>query len=511
MSKSAAKSSLIFAAMTLISRLLGLLRDILIARFFPAGLSDIFFAAQRIPNTLRRFFAEGGFANAFVPVFSATKAENEAELKNLLAHTFGALFLILSLISLLGVIFSSTIFYFVAKGIAENPEKLALGSSMLAIMFPYILLISLTAMCGGILNTYGKFALPALTPAILNLAVISACFWRKSHGETDGTELAWAVLGAGVLQLAVQLPFLFRLRLLVFPLINFAHQGVRKIIRLMIPTLFGSSVGQFVVLFNTFIASHLAVGSISWLYYTDRLVELPTALIGVALGTVILPRLSALKAKNKEEDFSRTLNWALRWGILVGTAAAIGLAMTAEHLLAAFFYGGKFTTYDVERTAASLQVYSCAALFLILVKILAPAFYARQDTKTPVKIAIVAMLTNVVLAVILSRYFAHIGLAMSATISAVVNVCLLTLSLKKFGFHIEGKFFSFIGKIIFANLAMAVFLYLVLFNSSLAEYLELARLERILRILITIISAAAIYALALFISGIRPRSLSLER
>ena len=508
MARSAGKSSLIFAAMTLVSRLLGLLRDMLIARYFPAGLSDIFFAAQRIPNTLRRFFAEGGFANAFVPVFSAAKAENDSELKSLVAHTLGALLLLLSLICLLGVIFASSIFYFVAQGLASDPEKFALGTKMLAVMFPYIMLISLTAMAGGILNTYGHFATPALTPAVLNLAVIGACYWRRYYGDTDGMELAWAVLFGGIAQLALQIPFLFRIRLLVFPLLDLAHRGVRKIIRLMLPTLFGSSVGQFAILFNTFLASHLATGSISWLYYTDRLVELPTALIGVALGTVILPRLSALKAKQDEREFARTLNWALRWGILIGSAASVGLVMCAPALLATLFYGGKFGLHDLERTTASLQVYGAAAIFLILVKILAPAFYSRHDTKTPVKIGILAMFANILAALILSRYFAHVGLAAAAGISALINVFFLSVYLGRLGFRLERGFSWFLLKVLFANAVMVVFLFFVFFHdATVAEYLAFSRWERVMRLFLSIAAAAGIYGAVLFVCGVRPRNL----
>ncbi|WP_282955980.1 murein biosynthesis integral membrane protein MurJ [Suttonella ornithocola] len=310
MAKTMGRSSLVFAAMTLISRAMGLLRDILIARYFDSVITDPFFAALRIPNTLRRFFAEGGFANAFVPVFSATRTEHPEKLKDLLQHTAGTLLGILMLITFIGIVFSGGILFLVANGLMDKPDQYFLANQMLKIMFPYILLISLTAMCGGILNTYGRFAIPAFTPVLLNVALIAACFWRAQQNHIDGLyglELAWAVLFGGILQLGLQLPFLWRLGLLVRPKWGWQHSGVRKIICLMIPTLFGSSVGQLTILVNTFLASHLVTGSISWLYYSDRIVELPIALIGVALGTVILPKLSALKSSENEKKFVYTL------------------------------------------------------------------------------------------------------------------------------------------------------------------------------------------------------------
>lgn len=312
------RSSLIFSVMTLLSRILGLLRDMLVARYFDSSITDPFFAALRIPNTLRRFFAEGGFANAFVPVFSATRTESPEQVKELFSHTAGTLMTALLVVTVFGVAFSGAIVFAVAYGLVEKPAQYLLAVDMLRIMFPYIFLISLTALAGGVLNTYGRFAVPALTPVLLNVTLILACLWRAQAGEETtlvyGMELAWAVLLGGILQLAIQIPFLARLGFLVRPRWGWKHGGVRRIMRLMLPTLFGSSVGQLSVLVNTFLASLLATGSISWLYYSDRMVELPVALIGVALGTVILPRLSALKAGEDWQRFYSTLDWALQIG-----------------------------------------------------------------------------------------------------------------------------------------------------------------------------------------------------
>lgn len=513
MAKGIGRSSLIFSAMTLISRVLGLLRDMLVARYFESSITDPFFAALRIPNTLRRFFAEGGFANAFVPVFSATKAEDESKLKDLLRYTSGTLLAALLFITLLGVCGASLILAAVANGLTAKPEQFLLAEQMLRIMFPYILLVSLTAMAGGILNTYGRFAIPALTPVLLNLALIAACLWRYYMDDVGGDvgqrgiELAWAVLLGGVLQLALQLPFLWKLGLLVKPKWGWQHSGVRKILRLMLPTLFGSSVGQLSILVNTFLASHLITGSISWLYYTDRLVELPIALIGVALGTVILPKLSALKAVDDERRFAYTLDWALRWGILVGSAASVGLTVLSPAILATLFYGGEFSANDLVMTNLSLRAYGIAAVFLILVKVLAPAFYARHDTRTPVQAGIAAMAANLLAAIILSRFYGHVGLAAASAVSAVVNVALLFYFLWRNGIGIKAASVALLVKLLAANIAMGLVLHYL--HGDISQWLAWGRMERLFHLLVLIAVGMMIYLIALYALGLRKQHFSL--
>lgn len=505
MISSLAKSSAVFSIMTLISRVLGLLRDMLIARYFGVTITDPFFAALRIPNTLRRFFAEGGFANAFVPVFSATRSTSPAALTDLLRYTSGTLLGILLVITILGVFGAGGVIFAVAHGLTAKPEQFLLAKEMLAILFPYILLISLTAMAGGILNTFGYFSLPALTPVFLNITLIMACVWRAFYADSSGIELAWAVLIGGIIQLAIQLPLLWKLKLLVMPRWGFYHAGVQKILRLMIPTLFGSSVGQLTVLMNTFLASMLATGSISWLYYSDRMVELPIALIGVALGTVILPKLSALKAQNNETQFTDTLIWALRWGLLIGSAASTGLVMLAPSILVTLFYGGNFLEHDVLMTTMSLRAYGCAAVFLVLVKILAPAFYARQDTKTPVKAGIVAMATNIMVAVLFSRLWGHVGLALASSVAAVVNVALLFYFLYR-----EGRLARFslkrpLFQIVTANSIMALFLYYL--QGSMDTWLSRSTGMRVGYLGALIMIGIVIYVISLYAVGVRWRQL----
>lgn len=506
---SVGKSSLVFAAMTLISRVLGLIRDILIARYFGATITDPFFAALRIPNTLRRFFAEGSFANAFVPVFSATRAEHPDALRDLLRHTSGTLLYILAAITLAGVLGSTWVIYVIAHGLTAKPEQFVLANHMLKIMFPYILLISLTAMAGGVLNSHGKFAIPAITPVFLNITLIGAGLYHYFISpNSNGIELAWAVLLGGIIQLAIQLPSLYRLHLLCLPKWGWHHAGVRKIMKLMLPTLFGSSIGQLSILINTFLASMLVTGSISWLYYSDRMVELPIALIGVALGTVILPRLSALKAQDNREHFQKTLDWALRCGLLVGTAATCGLFILAPAILAALFYGGRFNAHDVLMSTLSLRAYACSVVLLILVKVLAPAFYARQDTKTPVKAGISAVCVNILMALILSRFYGHVGLAAASSFGALVNVSLLLYFLSKTQVKINLLRSRFCAQIIVANAAMIAIL--VYFNPSLDAWIAWGRGMRIVHLVLLVILGMMSYAIALLLAGVRVRNLKIR-
>ncbi|MDO4435392.1 MAG: murein biosynthesis integral membrane protein MurJ [Cardiobacteriaceae bacterium] len=508
--RSLGRSSFVFAGMTLISRFLGLARDVLIARYFDAHITDPFFAALRIPNTLRRFFAEGGFANAFIPVLAQTKAEdeqlNQNNLPNLIAHTTGTLLTALIIISALGVIFSGSILLLVAQGLSEKPEQLLLGEEMLAIMFPYILLISLTALAGGILNTFERFAIPALTPALLNIALLLACLWRAFHEESSGVELAWAVLWGGVAQLSLQIPFLIKLKLLKRPRLA-KHEGVGRILRLMLPTLFGSSVSQLTVLVNTLLASSLMTGSISWLYYADRLVELPVALIGVALGTVILPKLSSLKSDPDPKRFEQTLSWAWQWALILGSAAAVGLVCLAKPLMQSLFQYGAFSVHDAEQSALALQVYGLGAGFMIIIKVLAPAFYARQDTKTPVKAGLIAMGVNLILAVMLVQPFAHLGLAAATALSSLVNMVLLNAFLRHHTTLRPPKLFY--AQILIANLIMACAL--ISSQNTLAHYFTAASWQRFTALLALITLGLLCYGASLYLLGLRPHHLRLAK
>ncbi len=429
------RSGLVVSAMTMLSRVLGLARDVVVATFLGAGSgADAFFVAFKIPNFLRRLFAEGAFNQAFVPVLSEYSTQrSREEIRELLNATAGSLTAVLALITAIAMLCAPWLIWVFAPGFGRDPEKLALTADMLRLTFPYLLLISLTAFSGSILNTWNRFAVPAFTPVLLNLSLIGAALFLMPLMEEPAMALAWGVLIAGAAQLAFQVPFLLRLGLMPTPWPNFAHEGVRRILKLMGPALFGVSVSQINLLLDTVLASLLAAGSVSWLYYSDRLVELPLGVFGVAIGTVILPALSKRHADQSKEHFAAMLDWAIRIVLLLGLPAALALAVLAEPLLITLFHYGAMTDNDIQMAAMSLRAYAFGLVAFMLIKVLAPGFFARQDTKTPVKVGIIAMVANMVFNLLLIWPLAHAGLALATALSAFLNAGLLGYLLHKQG------------------------------------------------------------------------------
>jgi putative peptidoglycan lipid II flippase len=434
MSQGLLRSTAVVGGMTLTSRVLGLVRDMVIARVFGAGSgSDAFFVAFRIPNFLRRLFAEGSFSQAFVPVLSEYRARRSpAEARELIAATSGVLGGILLVVTVLGILAAPLLVLVFAPGFLADTAKYDLTAQMVRLTFPYIFFISLTALAGSVLNSYGRFAVPAFTPVLLNLSMLGATFWLAPRLQEPVTALAWGVLIAGLAQLFFQLPFLRAIRMLPRPRWQYGQEGVRRILGLMLPGIFGSSVAQINLLIDTLIASFLISGSVSWLYYSDRLMEFPLGVFGVALATVILPRLSQHHAAAAPVEYARTLDWALRMVIVIGTPAAAGLFMLAGPLLSALFQYGEFGAHDARMAELSLRAYAMGLPGFILVKVLAPAFYARQDVRTPVRIGIVSMLANIVMnvafvipMVLLGAPAPHAGLALATTLAAFLNAGLL--------------------------------------------------------------------------------------
>ena len=429
------RSGLVVSTMTMLSRVMGLARDVVIATLFGAGDgADAFFVAFKIPNFLRRLFAEGAFNQAFVPVLSevATRG-SKREVKELLDAVAGSLTAVLALVTALAMLASPWLVWAFAPGFGRDPEKLALTADMLQLTFPYLLLISLTAFAGSTLNTWNRFAVPAFTPVLLNLSLIGAAVLLTPLFEEPAMALAWGVLIAGGAQLAFQVPFLARLGLLPRPWPDFAHSGVRRILRLMVPALFGVSVSQINLLLDTVLASLLAAGSVSWLYYSDRLVELPLGVFGIAIGTVILPALSRRHAEQSGEHFAAMLDWAIRAVLLLGLPAALALAVLAEPLLISLFHYGAMTEHDIAMAAMSLRAYAFGLVAFMLIKVLAPGFFARQDTATPVKVGIVAMVANMIFNLLLIWPLAHAGLALATALSAFLNAGLLGWLLRREG------------------------------------------------------------------------------
>jgi putative peptidoglycan lipid II flippase len=502
------RSSLVVGSMTMISRVLGLVRDVVIAIWFGSrSEADAFFVAFKIPNFLRRLFAEGAFSQAFVPVLSEYRTRYTlVEVKTLVNAVAGTLGLVLSGITVLGVAGAPVIVMVFAPGFHDDPDKLALAGDMLRITFPYLLFISLTAFCGAILNSYGRFAVPAFTPVLLNLSLITATVWLTPLVEIPVMALAWGVFMAGALQLLFQLPFLSQLRLLPVPSPNRNHEGVRRIMALMVPALFGVSVSQINLLLDTVLASFLQTGSISWLYYSDRLSELPLGIIGIAIGTVILPVLSRRHADDSTEAFSHTIDWALRLVLLIGVPAAVALVLLAEPLLTTLFQYGEMTGRDVDMAAKSLRAYGLGLAAFMLIKVLAPGYFARQNTRTPVRIAVIAMVANMVLNLLLIIPLQHAGLALATSLSAYLNALLLYLGLKRAKvYQPEPGWKIFLGRMLLANLIMGLLLLSI--RQDVAVWLAWGVMDRAAYTALLVLAGLLAYLVSLLICGLRPRHL----
>lgn len=502
------RSSSIVSAMTLLSRVLGLVRDVFVASYFGAR-ADAFFVAFKIPNFFRRLFAEGAFSVAFVPVLSEYKVQDK-DVKALVKAVSGTLLAILGTFTVLAVAAAPLLTWVFAPGFADDAAKFALTSDLLRITFPYLLLISLTAFYGSVLNTHGQFAVPAITPVLLNLCLIAATYYFTPWFDEPLMALAWGVLLAGVTQLAFQLPFVMKLGLLAWPKPAFADSGVRRILVLMVPALFGVSVSQINLLLDILLASFLETGSVSWLYYSDRLAQLPLGVFAIAIAVVILPNLSQKHAGKDQQQFSNMLDWGVRMVLLIGLPSALALVVLAEPLMMTIFYRGEITEYDIHKMGFSLQAYGAGLLAFMLIKVLAPGFYARQDTKTPVKIGIKAMVVNMALNIPLVLTMAHVGLALATTLSAYLNAGLLYHGLRKQGFYQpQAGWLRWFVVILLANGVMVGVLSVV--NPASAQWLQFSELQRMAWTGILVAAGVASYGACLLLLGIRPRHLMVAR
>lgn len=501
------KATVTVGGMTMISRILGFVRDMIIARYFGATSgADAFLVAFKIPNFFRRLFAEGAFSQAFVPILSEVKEKQGKEavkrLINALSFRLGS---ILLLVTATGVFGSSLWMMVFAPGFIGDPEKFNLAADMLSITFPYLLLISLVAFSSAIMNTYNQFAVPAFTPVFLNLVLITFAVWVSPLFETPIMALAWGVLVAGVVQLLFHLPFLYRLGLLPRPTRK-KDPGVGEVKRLIIPALFGVSVAQINLLVDTILASFLVTGSVSWLYYSDRLMEFPLGVFGVALATVVLPGLSKKAANENWQGFQQDIDSALRLVLIIGVPATLGLLLLAKPLIITLFFYGEFTAFDVTMSGASLMAYSFGLLGFILVKILAPAFYARKDMKTPVKVAIIALTSNMVLNLLLIGPFAHVGLAAATSISAFINSGLLYWYLTKQGVFTPLKGWGkLLIQVALANTVLVAAILLI--NPDLSDWLLFSGGQRMAWLLGLVASVIALYFVTLMVLGLNPKRL----
>ncbi|WP_439100700.1 murein biosynthesis integral membrane protein MurJ [Congregibacter sp.] len=508
------RSSAVVGMMTMLSRVLGLARDVILAAVIGASANaDAFFIAFKIPNFLRRLFAEGAFAQAFVPVLAECRENGGqaavAALVDRVAGVLGGVLIVLTTLTLLAAPMVAGVF---APGYIAQPQKFALTADLIRITFPYLMLISLTGMCGAILNSYGRFAVPAFTPVLLNLSLIGAALLAAPHFSEPVLALAWGVLFAGLIQLLFQLPFLYRLDLVPRPRWEPRHPGVRQVMTLMIPALFGVSVSQLNLLFDTVLASFLPTGSVSWLYYSDRLTELPLGVFAIAIATVIMPALSAQKSAAREDDYARTLDWAVRSVLLVGVPASLALLILAEPILISLFHYGALSERDIAMSALSLRAYSLGLCAFMLIKVLAPGFYARQDMVTPVRIGIRAMVANmamnIVFVVPLTFYYGvgHVGLALATSLSAFLNAALLWRGLRREGvYRFDPVWRKYLVRLLLACTCMAVVLLLTTPSEGL--WLDWSWGQRALRIVAVCFTGAVSYLLVLWLAGMRPADL----
>lgn len=503
----------VVGSMTLLSRITGLARDIAFSAWFGAGpVIDAFTVAFKIPNLMRRLFAEGAFSQAFVPVIAEYRTNgSQAETRDLVAHVAGTLGLGLFAITAVGVVAAPAFVLLFAPGFVGDDGRFGLATDMLRFTFPYILFVSLTALAGSVLNAHRRFAVAAFTPVLLNVVIIVFAGWVGPQLDRPELGLAAGVLAAGIVQLAFQLPFLRRLKLLPRPRLGWRHEGVRRVLKLMVPALFGSSVAQISILLDSVIASLLVEGSPSWLYYSDRLVEFPLGVFGIALATVILPRLSEQHAMQSSQTFSDTLDWALRLVLFIGLPAALGLALLAEPLLAALFLRGEFTQRDVEMAAASLRAYAPGLLGFILVKVLAPGYFSRQDARTPVRVGFKALGLGAVLSVafVLALLWtgwapAHAGIAAATACSALANGVMLLAGLKAQGvYRARPGWGALAARIAVPSAVMTAALVAALHAAG--DWYAMSLLARVAAVAALVGGGAAVYFGACYLVGLRPR------
>lgn len=455
------KSLAAVSSMTMISRVLGFVRDTIVARMFGAGMAtDAFFVAFKLPNLLRRIFAEGAFSQAFVPILAEYKTQQgEEATRTFIAYVSGLLTLVLAVVTALGMLAAPWVIWVTAPGFVDSPEKFELTGDLLRVTFPYILLISLASLAGAILNTWNRFSVPAFVPTLLNISMILFALFLTPYFDPPIMALGWAVLAGGLAQLLYQLPHLKKIGMLVLPRLNLHDSGVWRVLKQMGPAILGVSVSQISLIINTIFASFLVAGSVSWMYYADRLMELPSGVLGVALGTILLPSLAKTYANDDRHEYSRLMDWGLRLCFLLVLPCSLALAVIAEPLTVALFQYGKFSAHDALMTQRALIAYAVGLLGIILVKVLAPGFYARQNIKTPVKIALFTLVSTQLMNLVFIGPLKHAGLALAISLAACLNAGLLYWQLRKHQlFEPQPGWGKFIAKLVVSVLVMCAVL-----------------------------------------------------
>lgn len=505
------RSSAVVGVMTMLSRVLGLARDVVFANFIAAQPgADAFFVAFKIPQFFRRLFAEGAFSQAFVPVLTEYKHTNTVEamqgLIDRIAGLLGGALLLFTSLVVVGAPYIAALF---APGwYMDDPVRFGMVSDMIRITFPYLFFISLTGFAGAILNSHGRFAVPAFTPVLLNISLITAALWGAQFFEVSVYGLAWGVFIAGVVQLLFQFPFLMRLKVFPKPKLDTQHEGVRKVLVLMVPALFGVSVSQINLLLDTVLASFLPTGSVSWLYYSDRLAELPLGVFAIAIATVILPSLSKNYAEQAPGVFSATLDWSLRMVFIIAIPATTALFILSDPILITLFKYGGMREHDINMASLSMRAYAFGLTAYMLIKVLAPGYFSRQDTKTPVRIGIVAMVSNMVLNILfvvpLHTYWqvGHLGLAMATAIAAFINAGLLLRGLLKAEVYaLADGWMAFMVRLVLANSLMGFMLFEC--SGFFGHWLEWEWSGRLWRLVLLCFGGVLTYGLALRLLGMK--------
>lgn len=498
------RSTTLVSMMTLISRVAGFFRDMLMAQLFGAQAGmDAFYVAFRIPNFMRRLFSEGAFSQAFVPVLAEyQKQRSFHEVREFIGRVGGQLGLTLSIVTFFGMLAAPLIITLFAPGFGADSMRSIWATEMLRLTFPFLMLISLTGMAGAVLNTYGYFGVPAITPVILNIVMILAALYIAPYCNPPVVGLAWGVLIAGFVQFFFQIPFLYRRKLLVRPKLVWQDEGVKRVLKLMAPALFGVSVAQINLMIDSIFASFLKVGSVTWLYYTDRLTDFPLGVFGVAIATVILPHLSRRFSEQSTEKYSRSLDWALRLILLIGIPSGLGLALFSMPLIAGCFTYGEFSTYDLMQTQKSLIALSLGVPAFMLVKVLASGFYARQDIRTPVKVGAYAMVVNSIFCLLLIKHFAHAGLALASTLASYFNCAVLIWILKRRGIYQPSPYWlRFFIQLVVANLMIGVFWWFI--RTDVTFWLAKPAITRLSLLLAFVLSVSGVYLISLWVLGIR--------
>ncbi|AUY35680.1 MULTISPECIES: murein biosynthesis integral membrane protein MurJ [Pseudomonas] len=500
------KSLAAVSSITMISRVLGFVRDTILARVFGAGIAtDAFFIAFKLPNLLRRIFAEGAFSQAFVPILAEYKTQQgEEATRTFVAYVSGLLTLILALVTTIGILAAPWVVWATAPGFVDSAEKYELTTSLLRVTFPYILLISLSSLVGAILNTWNRFSVPAFTPTLLNVAMIAFAVLLTPYFDPPIMALAWGVLAGGLAQLLYQLPALKKIGMLVLPRLSLRDTGVWRVLKQMLPAILGVSVSQISLIINTIFASFLVAGSVSWMYYADRLMELPSGVLGVALGTILLPTLAKTYANQDREEYSRILDWGLRLCFLLVLPCTLALGILAEPLTVALFQYGKFSAFDAAMTQRALVAYSVGLMAIILVKVLAPGFYAQQNIRTPVKIAVFTLVCTQLLNLALVGPLAHAGLALAISLGACLNAGLLYWKLRSQQlFQPQPGWTMFLLKLVLAVALMSGVLLLGMHYMPAWEQGNM--LERFVRLGALIVAGVVTYFGCLYLCGFRPR------